>query len=67
MGVTITGAVLVEKGDADVEPVTFGYRGVVYRVNLDERDRDILNDIFTRYIALAEAVGECGLEGDSSS
>lgn len=67
MAVTVTGAVLSETGGTEAQPVTFGYRGVVYRVVLDERDRTALDEIFARYIPLAEPVGECAIENGTTA
>lgn len=67
MAVTVTGAVLGETSGTEAQPVTFGYRGVVYRVVLDERDRTALDEIFARYIPLAEPVGECAIENATTA
>jgi hypothetical protein len=36
--------------------VTFGYRGGVYEVELDEHDRAALDAVFARYLAGARPV-----------
>lgn len=67
VGVTVTGAVLVEGDGEELEPIIFGYQGVVYRVELDACDRQALDEMFSRHIALAQRVGNCGLEEESAT
>jgi hypothetical protein len=43
---------------AEVEPVTFGYRGAMYEVELDERGRRALETLLERYIPTAIATGQ---------
>ena len=56
--VTIKGVVLADDGGCeDAENVvTFGYRGAVYEVELDEHDRAALDAVFARYLESARPV-----------
>jgi Lsr2 len=61
MAIKITGAVLADDEDphADVETVTFGYRGQIYQVELTAQERATLRSVFERFLADAQPLGEC--------
>ena len=66
MAIEVTGAVLSDADRGRGEPVTFGYRGTIYEVELDGQDREALAAIFERYVPLAKPVGECSAQGGSA-